>query len=213
MHSISRTEIVAIDMDRFDETVFEKVIDEAFTRIPCYEKSLDNILGVIYLKDLLLKARKGEEIIPKNIMRPVMMVSEFQKIGQLMKDFQLKHQQMAVVVDEYGGTRGIITMEDILEELVGEIQDEFDNETLTVEKIDDKNFTVQASAFIEDINNLLPHPIKKDEDYESLAGKLTHQFGQIPNTNDKIIFDDYEITILKKSRNSIVLVKVRDLVE
>ena len=116
---------------------------------------------MVYLKDLLLKIRKGERIDIREIMRPVMVIPESKQIGALLKDFQLKHQQIAIVLNEYGGTKGIITMEDILEELVGEIQDEYDAENPVVEKTSDKIFMANASASIDDINDFLPHPLKK----------------------------------------------------
>ena len=210
---VPRTDVVAIDVNNFTEAFFETIIAEGYSRIPCYENSLDNVIGLIHIKDLLVKERSGKPVIINEIMRPVMMVSGSQTIGQLLKTLQIKHQQMAIVVDEYGGTKGIITMEDILEEIVGEIQDEYDNEIPFVEKTSDKNFTVLASASLDDINDLLPHPIIKAETYETLSGKLVHTFGHIPNTNEKIIFDDYELTILKKSKNAIFLVQLRDLRE
>ncbi|NJK93651.1 MAG: hypothetical protein HC905_00860 [Bacteroidales bacterium] len=123
----------------------------------------------------------------------------------------MKHQQMALVINEYGGTEGIVTMEDILEELVGEIQDEFDNEQPVVEKIAEKEYHVLASANLDDINELLPHPVEKGEQYETLAGCLIVKFRKLPNIKEKIIFDNYEFSILKKSRTSITLVKLVDL--
>jgi CBS domain containing-hemolysin-like protein len=210
---IPRTDVVAIDVNTYSATFLDKLIEDGYSRMPCYENSLDNVLGVVYLKDLLLKIRKGEPIIIRELMRPVMIVSASQRIGQLLKDFQLKHQQLAVVVDEYGGTKGIITMEDILEELVGEIQDEYDEEIPILLGTGSKNFRVLASASLNNINDLLPHPITKGNDYETLGGKLVHKFKRIPNTNEKITFDDYEITILKKRKNTIVLVRLRDLRE
>jgi CBS domain containing-hemolysin-like protein len=208
---VPRTQVLAIDLHDFNDNVIEKLIEESYSRIPCYEDNLDTVVGVVYLKDILLKIRKNEPVNIREIMRPVLIVPETKRIGQLLKDFQIKHQQIAVVINEYGGTKGIITMEDILEELVGEIQDEFDNETPFVEKAGDKIFTVIASASLTDINKLLPHPIKKNGHYDTLAGYLIHKFGRIPNTNDKISFDDYEFTVLKKSKNSVMLVQMRDI--
>jgi len=144
-------------------------------------------------------------------MRTMLVAPETKRIGQLLNEFQVKHQQMALVVNEYGGTEGIITMEDILEELVGEIQDEYDNEIPFVEKIGNKTYSVLASATLDDINELLPHPIEKDELYETLAGCLILKFGKIPSTNDKITFDNYDFAILKKNKSTIMLVQLIDL--
>ncbi|MEP7170794.1 MAG: hemolysin family protein [Bacteroidota bacterium] len=210
---IPRVNVVSINLNEFNEAVLDKIIEESYSRIPVYEVSFDNVVGVVYLKDILLKVRKDEKIDIREMMRPVMMIPESKRIGALLKEFQIKHQQIAIVLNEYGGTKGIITMEDLLEELVGEIQDEYDAETPIVEKINDKAFNVIASASLDDINDFLPHPVKKGNDYESVAGKLIHKFGRIPNTNDKIIFDEYEFTILKKIKSTIILVQLRDLKE
>lgn len=210
---VPRTKVIAIDLNDYNAETIEKIIDESFSRIPCYEDSLDSVTGIVHLKDILLKMRKGGEVNIKEIIAPVLVVPQNKRIGQLLKEFQSKHQQIAVVVDEYGGTIGIITMEDILEELVGEIQDEFDNEIPFVEKIDDKTFSVLASATIDDINDLLPHEIEKDESFKTLAGYLIQKFGKIPAVNEKISFDGYEFIILKKNRTTILMVKMIDLTE
>lgn len=210
---IPRINVIAIDIREFDNAMLDKVIDEGYSRIPCYEYSFDNVVGVVHLKDLLVKMRKSEKIIIQDIMRPVIHIPEGKRIGALLKEFQKKHQQIAIVVDEHGGTKGIITMEDLLEELVGEIQDEHDNEIPVVENIKNRSYIVYASASINDINNLLPHPIARGETYETLAGKLIEEFSRIPNTNDKTIFDGYECTVLKKVKTSVTLVQLRDLAE
>ncbi len=207
---IPRTQVLAIDVNDFHDKMLESLIEENYSRIPCYADSLDNIVGVVYLKDILIKMRRNDPIKITSIMRSVVIVPETKRIAQLLKEFQSKHQQIAVVVDEYGGTQGIVTMEDILEELVGEIQDEYDNEIPFVEKKGDKNYTVLASASLDDINELLPHPLTMNEDYETLAGYLILKLGRIPNINEKISFDDYEFTILKKNKNSIILAQLVD---
>ena len=198
---IPRTQVVAIDINDFQENMLEGLIEENYSRIPCYADTPDNVVGVLYLKDVLIGLRKNEPFKISSIMRSVMIIPETKRIGQLLKEFQSKHQQIAVVINEYGGTEGIVTMEDILEELVGEIQDEYDNEIPFVEKTGEKSYTVLASASLEDINELLPHPLTGNEAYETLAGYLILKFGRIPNINEKISFDDYEFTILKKNKN------------
>ena len=210
---IPRTQVMAIDVEEFQQDMVERLIEEHYSRIPCYAESLDNIVGVVYLKDILIKLHRNEPIKISSIMRSVLIVPETKYIAQLLKEFQSKHQQIAVVVDEYGGTQGIVTMEDILEELVGEIQDEYDNELPFVEKKGEKSYTVVASASLDDINELLPHPLTVNEEYETLAGYLILKLGRIPNMNEKISFDDYEFTILKKHKNSIILAQLVDIME
>lgn len=208
---VPRTQVFALDVNDFDESMLDKVYDESYSRIPCYEDSLDNTVGVVYLKDILLATRKNEPLNIRNIMRTIHIVPDTKHIGQLLNEFQIMHQQMALVVNEYGGTEGIITMEDILEELVGEIQDEFDNEVPFVEQIADKTYNAMASATLDDINELLPHPLGKDDQYETLAGYLIMKFGKIPYVKEKITVDNYEFSILKKNKRSLVLVQLIDL--
>lgn len=208
---VPRTQVFAIDLNNFNNTILDKVIEESYSRIPCYEDNFDNIVGVLYLKDILIATRKKEPVNIRNIMRNMLVVPESKLIGQILNEFQSKHQQIALVVDEYGGTDGIITMEDILEELVGEIQDEYDNEIPFVAKIGEKSYNVLASSTLDDINILLPHPIEKDEQYETLAGYLILKFGKIPAVNEKLSLGKYEFSILKKSKSRIVLVQLVDL--
>jgi CBS domain containing-hemolysin-like protein len=210
---VPRTQLFAIDLNEFNETILDKVIEESYSRIPCFEDNLDNIVGVVYLKDILIAAHRSEPLNIRSIMRKMLIVPNTKSIGKLLNEFQIKHQQIALVVDEYGGTEGIITMEDILEELVGEIQDEYDNEMSFVEKVGIKTYIVIASSAIDDINELLPHPLHKDDQYETLAGYLILKFGKIPSLKEKISIDDYEFSILKKNKSSITLVQLVDLLD
>ncbi len=208
---VPRVNVFALDLNDIKVPMIDRVIEESYTRIPCYEDNLDNVVGVVYLKDILLAARKNDKVDIRSLMRPMLVVPETKMIGDLLNEFQSKHQQMALVVNEYGGTEGIITMEDILEELVGEIQDEYDNETPFVEKVGEKTYNVLASSTLDDINEMLPHPIEEDEQYETLAGYLIVKFGRIPVVKEKIISDGYEFSILSKSKRTIGQVKVVDL--
>lgn len=208
---VPRTQVFALNINDFNESLLNRIIDESYSRIPCYEESIDNVIGVVYLKDILLATRKQEPVNIRSIMRTMLVVPDTKRIGQLLNEFQIRHQQIALVVNEYGGTEGIITMEDILEELVGEIQDEFDNEIPFVEKTGEKTYNAIASATLDDINSFLPHPLQKDEDYDTLAGYLIVKFHKIPVVMEKITVDNYEFTILKRNRSSIALVQIVDL--
>ncbi len=208
---VPRTQVLAIDAHDYDAETLETVIEDGFSRIPCYEDSIDNIIGIVHLKDILKKMRQNGEVDIRPIIRPVSFVPETKRIGQILKEFQIKHQQIAMVLNEYGGIEGIITMEDILEELVGEIQDEYDNEIPFVEKVSDNVYSVIATAAISDINNQLPHSVDKAKQYDTLAGYLIDKFGRIPNTHDKLQAEGYEFSVLKKNKTSIVLVQLVDL--
>ncbi len=208
---VPRTQVFAVDVNEFNEATIDHIIEESYSRIPCFDKNMDNIVGVVYLKDILIATREAETCDLRSILRNMLVVPATKSIGKLLNEFQVKHQQIALVVNEYGGTEGIITMEDILEELVGEIQDEYDNEIPFVEKAGDKTYNVLASTSLDDINELLPHPIAKDDQYETLAGFLILKFGKIPAVKEKITIEDYEFSILKKHKRSIVLVQLVDL--
>lgn len=208
---VPRTQVLAIDLNDYNEQTLETVIEDGFSRIPCYEDSIDNIVGIVHLKDILKKMRQNGKADIRSIVRPVSFVPETKRIGQILKDFQVKHQQISMVLNEYGGIEGIITMEDILEEIVGEIQDEYDNEIPFVETTGEGLYSVIATAAISDINDQLPHPIDKAKQYDTLAGYLIDKFGRIPNTHDKLESEGYEYTVLKKNKTSIVLVQMKDL--
>ena len=210
---VPRTQVVAIDANDYDEKTLEFVIEEGYSRIPCYEDNIDNTIGVVHLKDILKKMRINGTVDIRSIIRPVSFTPETKRIGQLLKEFQVKHQQIAMVLNEYDGVEGVITMEDILEELVGEIQDEYDNEIPFVEQTGDNTYSVIATAAISDINDELPHPIDKDKQYDTLAGYLIDKFGRIPNTHDKLEAEDYQFTVVKKNKASIVLVQLKDLAQ
>lgn len=207
---IPRTKVVGVDINDFTEVDLEKVLEEGYSRIPVYEDSMDQIVGVLHLKDLLMKMRKGSEVVLSELVRPISMVPESKPIGAILRDFQLSRQQMAVIVNEYGGVEGIVTMEDILEELVGEIQDEYDNETPIV-KNENGNYLVLGSASLSDINEHLPTDIFKEGDYETLAGFLISKFNRIPSIGEKIRTRDYEFMVMKKQRSMILLVQITAL--
>lgn len=208
---VPRTQVVALDVEGFTEAHIEKFLEEGYSRIPCYEDTIDTIIGLVYLKDLLGTLRKKGTFDIADLIRPVIYVPESKKVSKLLKEFQQKHIHLAVVINEFGGTEGIVTMEDIIEELVGEIQDETDNETPIVEKAGDHIFNVVATAGLHDVNQLLPDSISESGEYDTLAGILTYHFGKIPNPNDKIILDGYEITVLKKLKNTIAMVQLKKL--
>ncbi|AIZ64589.1 hemolysins-related protein containing CBS domains [Hymenobacter sp. DG25B] len=206
---VPRTKIVAIDVNSPEDKIFEIVQSEGYSRIPVYEGSIDNIVGILYVKDLLNIVRLNEHIELSRIMRPAYFVPETKKINRLLRQFQRKHMHIAIVSDEFGGVSGIVTIEDIMEELVGEIQDEYDNEVPVVEKVSELEYRVHTSTAIPDANEFLPFPLPEGEDYETVGGLLNMIYGNIPEVGDVAVLDPYEFRVLQRSKRSVELVQLR----
>jgi CBS domain containing-hemolysin-like protein len=152
-------------------------------------------VGVLNVKDLLPIIRRGEAVELARIMRPPFFVPETKKINRLLRQFQRKHIVMAIVSDEFGGVSGIVTIEDIMEELVGEIQDEYDNEVPVVEKVSEDEYRVNPATPISDANEYLPFPLPEGEDYETVGGLLNVIYGSIPEVGDVAVLDPYEFRV------------------
>lgn len=206
---IPRTNVTAIDAGDDQEVQLEKIVEGGYSRYPVFEESIDRIIGIAHTKDVLLKIRKHEEFLLKEIMRKPLFIPESMHIGQLLTEFQRKRQQMAVIVDEYGNTQGIITMEDIIEELVGDIQDEYDEEQSLVHVKDDSTFIVQAQGHLININERLPVPLEIHPDYTTLAGAVIHELTHIPGVGEKLRLGAYEVTVLSRKENSILQVQLK----
>ncbi|MDF7813352.1 hemolysin family protein [Hymenobacter sp. YC55] len=206
---VPRTKLSAIDVHTPQDGILETVYNEGFSRIPVYEGNIDNIVGILYVKDLLQIIRRNEPIVLAKIMRPAYFVPETKKINRLLRQFQRKHTHMAIVSDEFGGVSGIVTIEDIMEELVGEIQDEYDNEVPVVEKVSETEYRVNTSTAIPDANEYLPYPLPEGDDYETVGGLLNVIYGNIPEVGDVAVLDNYEFRVLKRSGRSVELVQLR----
>ncbi|RAK00126.1 CBS domain containing-hemolysin-like protein [Larkinella arboricola] len=207
---VPRTQMFGIDIDTFSEEILYELLQERYSRVPCYQDDFDTILGVIHLKELLIALHQSPTVDIHQFIKPVMFVPETRRIRPLLKDFQRQRRQMAIVVNEYGGTEGLITMEDILEELVGEIQDESDEEIPFVEQKSPDTYIVQAAHPLDEINEFLPRPLQKAGDYETLAGLLLHEFGRLPDVGEAAVLNQYEITILSKRGPAIERVQLVD---
>ncbi|NVO33452.1 hemolysin family protein [Hymenobacter lapidiphilus] len=206
---VPRTKLVALEMNTPEDAVLEMVYTEGYSRIPVYEVNIDNIVGVLYVKDLLQIIRRHEPLELAKIIRPAYFVPETKKINRLLRQFQRKHMHMAVVSDEFGGVSGIVTIEDIMEELVGEIQDEYDNEVPVVEKVSETEYRVNTATPIPDANEHLPYPLPEGGDYETVGGLLNVLYGNIPEVGDVATLDNYEFRVLKRSRRAVELVQLR----
>lgn len=209
---IPRTEIVAIDAAEPVDEMAKIVIEEGYTRMPVYRDSIDNIIGVVYSKDLLTLKEQSDLIILSDLLRPVYYIPDTKPIADLLREFQRRKIHLAIVVDEFGGTAGIVTLEDVLEELVGEIQDEYDDEPSEIEEIEEGIYKVDATLSVGDANDLLEGlELPEGEDYTSVGGLVIKWFGRIPQEDESFVRDDVRMTVLKTSNNRIVEVKIEDL--
>jgi CBS domain containing-hemolysin-like protein len=206
---VPRTEMLAIDIDTPRDRILRIVTEEGYSRVPIYKGSLDNIIGVVYTKDLITLLENRDLIILQDILRPPYFVPDAIKISKLMRDLQQKKIHMAIVVDEFGGTQGIITMEDILEEIVGEIHDEYDEVLKDVEQSADGSALVNGRIAIEVFNEKFEGGIPEDPEYETLNGFLAKHTGRLPEVQEEIRYGNLQFTVLKKSNRRIRLVKVR----
>lgn len=212
-----RKNISAINVTSTVKEAIDYAIQEGYSRYPVYEESLDNIIGILYTKDLMrqLMANPNETDI-RGLLREPFFISESAMIKHVLKQFQKKHVQMAVVTNEVGEVAGIVSMEDILEELVGEIQDEYDNEDPIVERIDKGIYLVNAHNTISDINRLIPYKFEESEHYDTLAGLIAEIcYDRELKEEDTFEINEYTGIVKKMYRNSVekVLLTLHDDVE
>ena len=205
---VPRTKISGIELNTSHKEVLDIVIHEGYSRIPVYDETIDKIVGIVHAKDILPLLAENKECILKDIIRIPYFIPETKKINDLLSELQLKRIQIAIVLDEFGGTAGMVTLEDIMEELVGEIQDEYDEEKPIVEVMSKNEFIIDATASIYDVNEFLPHDLPEDGDYDTVAGLVSEIFGKIPDVGEVSDFNGYTITILKKADQNVESVKL-----
>ena len=208
----SRVDVIAIE----NETPFNEVIDIILecghSRIPIYEESFDKIIGLLYIKDLLTHINEAEDFDWNKLNRNPFFVPENKKLDDLLKEFQEKKIHLAIVVDEYGGTSGIITLEDVLEEIVGDISDEFDTEEISYSKLDDNTYVFEGKTGLNDlfkiinVDDSLFNDVKKDAD--TLAGLVIEIAGKIPQKNEKLTHLNYTFIIEAADKRRVKRVKL-----
>jgi len=210
---VPRTDVVAIDIKTPHEKLVKIVTEEGYSRMPVFVDTIDHIVGIIYTKDLITLLENRSLIVLEDIIRPAYFVPDSKKISQLMREFQMKKIHLAIVIDEFGGTEGIITMEDILEEIVGEIHDEYDEVLKEVEASADGTFLVNARLPIKDFNERFGCDVPEDSDYETVGGFLYSITGRIPDLNETIQHKDLTFTVVAKSDRRMRQIKVRKVPE
>ena len=206
-----RIDVFALEIEETFASIFPKIIEKGYSRIPVYKDNIDQIEGVLFVKDLLPHIDE-ENFDWKILIREAFFVPENKKIDNLLKDFQNKKSHLAIVVDEYGGTSGIVSLEDIIEEIVGDISDEFDSENLNFSKIDDKNYLFEGKINLKDFYRIIDvdeelFEIQKGE-AETLAGFILEIIGIFPKKNQKISYKNCLFTIEAVDKKRIKQIKV-----
>jgi len=208
----SRQDIVDLDIRCSYDTVLKGIVENNYSRIPVYQDNQDNIRGVLYIKDLLPHLSKGSNFRWQSLIRPPYFVPETKKIDDLLRDFQENKVHIAIVVDEFGGTSGIVTLEDILEEIVGEINDEFDEDERNYTKLASNTYLFEGKTLLKDFLKILNLPDDEFDDIEgdadSLAGLLLEIKGDFPAVHEVLIYKDYKFEVLEIEERRISKVKV-----
>lgn len=208
---VPRNRIAAVEVDSSMEEVLERITSEGYSRVPIYEDDIDEIIGIIHTKDIIPILTQGSQLVVRDIMRKPYFVPETKMINELMAELQQKRMQIAVVLDEFGGTAGIVTLEDIMEELVGEIQDEYDEESPIVEKISTTEYMVDAGANVHDVNQFLPLELPEGTDYDTISGLVGELFDKIPDVGEHRQVAGYNLIIMKKTEQNVDFVKLEIL--
>jgi len=208
----SRLDVVDLDIKTPYKDVLKCIIDNAYSRIPIYAGSKDNIKGILYIKDLLPHLNKGDNFRWQSLIRPAYFVPETKMIDDLLRDFQSNKIHIAIVVDEFGGTSGIVTMEDIIEEIVGEIHDEYDDEERTFAKLKDNVYVFEAKTLLSDFYKITKaNPAEFEAvagDADTLAGLLLEIKGEFPVLHEKLDYNNYVFEVLAMDNRRILKVKV-----
>lgn len=205
---VPRTDAIFLSIDSASEELLNTVVDSGHSRYPVYKDTLDNVVGMLYSKDLLHHlVKEGGDLSVERIIRKAYFVPETKKLDSLLREFQRRRVHIAVVVDEYGGTSGIVCLEDVIEEIVGEIQDEFDNETEEILKIGDDVYLCDARVNLADLGERLGIELPEQE-FDSLGGFVFDLFGKIPVKYEKMSYRNIEFIIQQMEGHKIITVKI-----
>lgn len=204
---IPRAQIVAIDIDTPIDELIHTVINSAHSRFPVVNDDKDHIEGILLAKDLIPYGfNKDENFTLRQILRPAVVVPESKRVDVLLKEFRSQRYHMAIVVDEYGGVSGLVTIEDILEEIVGEIEDEFDHdstEETEIKKVSNRVYMVKALTPVEDFNEKMGTHFS-DEEFDTVGGLVSHSFGHLPERNEKITINNIEFKVVSADTRRLI---------
>ncbi|MBZ9634363.1 hemolysin family protein [Clostridium sp. FP1] len=202
-----RTDMIVANINSTYEELIRIFKQEQFSRVPIYQETIDNIIGVLYLKDLIFFENEIEEFTIEKHMRVPYFTYEFKSTVDLFADMRLKRVPIAILLDEYGGTAGLVTIEDLVEEIVGDIDDEYDDDTDQIEVVKEDEFIVAGNTRINMVNEMIGLNIES-EDFDTIGGFVTGIHGRLPNTGETILYNDTKFIIQNTSKNRIVKLKI-----
>jgi len=205
---IPRTEMISINLENDDEKSLNDIIKSGHTLVPIYENSLDNIVGILHTKDVMKSILEKQKYSVRNLIRPAYFVPETKLISDILKDMQKQGERIAIVTDEYGGTAGVITMEDILEEIVGEIRDKTNSEIQNYSILPDGKYYVLGSMYIDEFNEVFNVELEESAEYNTVAGFISFKTGKILNPGDIFEYESLSFELIKKIRQKMVQFKV-----
>ncbi|PYQ25693.1 MAG: hypothetical protein DMF81_01545 [Acidobacteria bacterium] len=204
--------MLALDVDTPPGEAERMMVESGFSRIPVYDSSRDNMVGIVYIKDALRLLERRQPVVLRKIVHPVHFVPETKKVGTLLKELQKRRSHMALVIDEHGTLAGLVTMEDLLEEIVGEIQDEFDWEERPVERLRDGSLVVEGTLSA-DVLRLGHHvPIPESAEFETVAGFMLDTLGSVARGGEVVSVGDYRLTVVDVEKNRINKVKIEKVI-
>lgn len=203
-----RTSLYTIDGNTTLKENWEEILEQGFSRIPVYVDNIDNIVGILFLKDIFKYVNENKDVLILDLIRKAYFIPGTKKITDILQEFKKTQNHIAIIIDEYGGTEGIVTIEDILEEIVGEIRDENDEEEEKFLKISDNIYEVSGDNLIDEINEELDIDIPQSEEYDTISGYFLHMLGKIAKKNDVIKTEDYILKIIKVDNVKIERIKI-----
>ena len=204
---VQRVDIIAVDLEASYDEVLDVIKKEQFSRIPVYNQTIDDIVGILNVKDLIMAEQDKEKFKVADYMREPNYTFEFKKIAELFKEMKKTRNHIAVVLDEYGGTVGIVTIEDLIEEVFGDIEDEYDDENKEIEVIKEDEYIVDGSAKLDVISELIGVNMESEE-FDSVGGLLIGELGRFPEQNEEITLNNIKFTVEEIDKNRVKKVRI-----
>lgn len=204
-----RITVFALEMEKTLEEVWDEIVEQGFSRIPIYDKTIDKIIGILHTKELLKYDRqKDGKVRLKELTKKAFFIPTTKTLVEILEDFKRKRTHIAIIVDEYGGTEGIVTIEDVIEEIVGEIQDEFDQEDEVIQQIGEKVYDIRSDISIEEVNDEFEIDIPLSEEYDTISGYIQDELGKVAEEGDQVRGTNFILKVMEVDNKRIEKIRV-----